>query len=88
MVDKYELLPHFEWLRGSPYYGEAVGEAVLAVELTALDRGSEMIRLGAAWMSASGVVWKYGVEEFVELARKRRVAGYSWCIEDPSYSLL
>lgn len=35
MLDRDELTPHFEWLSGSKYYDQALGEAALAIELCA-----------------------------------------------------
>ena len=35
MLDRDELTPQFEWLRGSKYYDQALGEAALAIELCA-----------------------------------------------------
>jgi hypothetical protein len=78
VIDREELKPHFEWLSGSEYYDEALGEAALAIELNALGHGDELMRYGLAWMSADGVVEVFRLEEFVDAIRNRRSAGERW----------
>lgn len=78
MIDREDLRPHFDWLAGSKYYDEALGEAALAIELTALGHETEPMRYGAAWMWAGGVVEVFGLEEFVAAIRDRRAAGERW----------
>lgn len=75
MIDREELKAHFEWLAGSVYRDEALGDAVLAIELTALGHGDELMRYGLSWMSADGVVEVFQLEGFVEAVRDRRAAG-------------
>lgn len=78
VIDREELKPHFGWLSGSEYYDEALGDAVLAIELTALGYGNELMRYGLSWMLADGVVEVFELEEFVKAVRDRRAAAERW----------
>ena len=75
MIDRIELEAHFARLRESEYFDEALGDAALAIELVATGHGDELMRTGAAWMAASGVVWKFELEEFVERVKAARRRG-------------
>jgi hypothetical protein len=72
MVYRKDLEEHFEWLAGSEYFDEIIDEALVAIALTAYDHGWDWIQNGA-WMSASGVVERFGLEEFVERLRAERL---------------
>jgi hypothetical protein len=72
MVYRKDLEPHFEWLAGSEYFDEVLDEALVAIALTAYDHGRDLIENGA-WMSASGVVERFELEEFVARLRAERL---------------
>jgi len=78
VIDREQLLPHFRWLRGSRYLDQALGEAALAIELTALDCGGDMMRHGFAWLPADAVVEVLGLERFVREVRGLREAGEAY----------
>jgi hypothetical protein len=72
MVYRKDLEEHFEWLAGSEYFDEVIDEALVAVALTAYDHGRDLIQNGA-WQSASGVVERFELEEFVDRLRGERL---------------
>jgi hypothetical protein len=72
MVYRKDLEEHFDWLAGSEYYDEVLDEAVVAIALTAYDHGRDLIQNGA-WQSASGVVERFQLEEFVGRLRAERL---------------
>lgn len=72
MVYRKNLEQHFEWLAGSEYFDEVLDEALVAIALTAYDHGRDLIQNGA-WMSASGVVERLELEEFVVRLRTERL---------------
>jgi hypothetical protein len=69
MVYRRDLIPHFEWLAGSKYFDEVLDEAVVAIAMSAHGFESEWVETGAAWMSAGGLVERFGLEHFVAQAR-------------------
>lgn len=75
MIDREELNSHFEWLAGSRWYDQALGEAALAIELAAHDHGGEWMRYGYSWMCAAAVVEVLGLEAFVDEVSERRAQG-------------
>lgn len=75
MIDREELHEHFEWLAGSECFDQALGDASLAIELTALGHGDDLMRHGYAWMNASAVVEVLGLEAFVNDVRAWRERG-------------
>jgi hypothetical protein len=72
MVYRKDLEGHFEWLAGSEYFDEVIDEALVAIALTAYDHGQDLIQNGA-WQSASGVVERFELEEFVDRLRDERL---------------
>lgn len=72
MVYRKDLEQHFEWLAGSEYFDDVIDEALVAVALTAYDHGRDLIQNGA-WQSASGVVERFELEEFVDRLRGERL---------------
>jgi hypothetical protein len=72
MVYRKDLEQHFEWLAGSEYFDEVIDEALVAIALTAYDHGRDLIQNGA-WQSASGVVERFDLEEFVDRLRGERL---------------
>ena len=72
MVYRKDLEQHFEWLAGSEYFDEVLDEALVAIALTAYDHGRDLIQNGA-WMSASGVVERFELEELVARLRAERL---------------
>jgi hypothetical protein len=72
MVYRKDLEGHFEWLAGSEYFDEVIDEALVAIALTAYDHGQDLIQNGA-WQSASGVVERFELEEFVDRLRGERL---------------
>jgi len=72
MVYRKDLDQHFEWLAGSECFDEVLDEALAAIVLTAYDHGRDLIQNGA-WMSASGVVERFELEEFVARLRAERL---------------
>jgi hypothetical protein len=72
VIYRRDLIEHFAWLEGSEYLDEVLDEAVAAIVLTAYDHGRDLIQNGA-WMSASGVVERFELEEFVERLRGERL---------------
>lgn len=72
MVYRKDLEGHFEWLAGSEYFDEVIDEALMAIALMAYDHGQDLIQNGA-WQCASGVVERFGLEEFVERLRSERL---------------
>lgn len=72
MVYRKDLERHFDWLAGSEYFDEVLDEALVAIALTAYDHGRDLIQNGA-WQSASGVVERFELEEFVEQLRSERL---------------
>ncbi len=75
MIDRCGLESHFEWLAGSKWFDQVLGDAALAIELTAADCGDELMRDGYAWRTADGVVEVSELGEFVELVRDARAKG-------------
>ncbi len=73
MIYRRDLIDHFEWLEGSKYLDELLDEAVIAIAMTAYGHGGDLVQLGAAWMSANGIVWKFQLEKFVEKTRSERL---------------
>jgi hypothetical protein len=69
MVYRHDLIAHFDWLAGSKYLDEVLDEALVAIALAAHGHRSELAELGAAWMTAGGIVEKFALEEFVAKAR-------------------
>ena len=61
MLDRDELIAHFEWLSGSKYYDQPLGEAALAIELCAGGHDWELMRYRTALMTAGGVVGVFGL---------------------------
>jgi hypothetical protein len=72
MVYRRDLVDHFEWLHGSKYLDEVLDEALVAIALTAYGHGGDLIQNGA-WMTADGVVERFGLEPFVERLREERL---------------
>lgn len=72
MVYRRDLEEHFSWLAGSEYFDEVLDEALVAIALTAYDHGRAWIENGA-WMTASAVVERFQLEEFVERLRDERL---------------
>jgi hypothetical protein len=72
MVYRKDLEQHFDWLAGSEYFDEVIDEALVAIALTAYDHGRDLIQNGA-WQSASGVVERFELEEFVDRLRGERL---------------
>jgi hypothetical protein len=72
MVYRRELEEHFAWLAGSKYFDEVLDEALVAIALTAYDHGRDWIQNGA-WMTASAVVERFELDDFVERLRAERV---------------
>jgi len=72
MIYRKDLEQHFDWLAGSEYFDEVIDEALVAVALTAYDHGRDLIQNGA-WQSASGVVERFELEEFVDRLREERL---------------
>ena len=72
MVYRKDLEQHFQWLAGLEYFDEVIDEALVAVALTAYDHGHDLIQNGA-WQSASGVVERFELEEFVARLREERL---------------
>lgn len=72
MVYRKDLEQHFDWLAGSEYFDEVIDEAIVAIALTAYDHGRDLIQNGA-WQSASGVVERFELEEFVDRLRGERL---------------
>ncbi len=72
MVYRKDLEEHFEWLAGSEYFDEVLDEALVAIALTSYDHGRDLIENGA-WQSASGVVERFQLEEFVTRLRDERL---------------
>lgn len=72
MVYRKDLEGHFEWLAGSEYLDEVLDEALVAIALTAYDHGQDLIQNGA-WQTASGVVERFQLEEFVVRLRGERL---------------
>jgi hypothetical protein len=72
MVYRKDLEQHFDWLAGSEYFDEVIDEALVAIALTAYDHRHDLIQNGA-WQSASGVVERFELEEFVDRLRGERL---------------
>jgi len=72
MVYRRDLEQHFDWLAGSQYFDEVLDEALVAIALTAYDHGHDLIQNGA-WQSASGVVERFELKEFVDRLRGERL---------------
>jgi hypothetical protein len=70
MIYRRDLLAHYDWLAGSKYLDEFLDESVVAIAMTAHGHGGAWVRLGAAWMSADGIVWKFRLEPFVDRMRE------------------
>ena len=81
MVDRDELISHFDWLAESDLLDQVLGEAALAIELCAAGHDWEWMRYGAALMTAGGVVEVFGLEPHVERVREARAAGTDLCFE-------
>lgn len=72
MVYRRDLVEHFEWLAGSKYLDEVIDEALVAIAFTAYDHDWDMLQNGA-WMSAGGIVERFGLEKFVDRLREERL---------------
>jgi hypothetical protein len=69
VIYRRDLIDHFGWLAGSGHFDEVVDEALVAIAFAARGQGEELVEVGAAWMSADGVVEKFKLEAFAEKAR-------------------
>jgi hypothetical protein len=72
MVYRSDLVDHFRWLAGSQCFDEVVDEALVAIALVAYGHRTDLIQNGA-WMTAGGVVERFGLDRFVARLRDERL---------------
>lgn len=70
MIYRGDLIDHFRWLAGSKYYDEVLDEALVAIAFAAHGYEWELVEQGA-WMTAGGVVERFGLEKFAQKARSQ-----------------
>ena len=72
MIYRSDIVDHFEWLKGSEYYDEVLDEALIAIAMVAHGHEHDLVQSGVAWWMANGLIEKFELDRFVELARETR----------------